>query len=603
LVFAQNIAITDDDAYIANSSAMLDVKSLTKGLLIPRLTTAQRTAIVSPANSLLVYDSDISAYFYWTGSSWMKIGTSNNDYWLPDGSNIYFTAGNVGVGTTSPGRKMIVKGSSTNLNEAIFAVQNTDGDTVFAVYPEGVRVWVNDDGGSKASGNRGGFAVGGYCPSKAGFTNEYLRVTPDSVRVYIDDEFIGSKASGNRGGFAVGGFAPSKGTNTDHYLFVQDDSTRVYVADSLQGFGVENIEGATDQRIMKLTTENYFIGHLAGDSITTGLYNSFIGYKAGHTNKSGDNNIFFGYNSGFSNSGGWSNTFIGNSAGYYNDWGYSNVFIGDNAGYSNVSTADNTFVGSGSGYSSIANQNSFFGYRAGTHTTSGTRNTFLGGNTGDSNVNGSNNVYIGFSTGYYAAGSDNVFIGFSAGHNETGSSRLYIDNSNTSSPLIFGEFNNNRVVINGNSANNINNRTFFVNGSAGGTGAWWNDSDIKYKKDITTIENPIDKVMQLRGVYYKWKDESRSEKRQMGFIAQECEGIIPEVVDNSEESYCMQYAPINALLVEAIKDQQKTINDQESRINKLEQQNSVLKENSASIEELTKQINYLKSVIEMQTKK
>ncbi|MFH2143559.1 MAG: hypothetical protein ABIJ97_14125, partial [Bacteroidota bacterium] len=75
IMIGQNIAITDDDAYTANSSAMLDVKSLTKGLLIPRMTTAQRIAIVSPASSLLVYDTNLSSFFYWTGTGWTKIGT------------------------------------------------------------------------------------------------------------------------------------------------------------------------------------------------------------------------------------------------------------------------------------------------------------------------------------------------------------------------------------------------------------------------------------------------------------------------------------------------------------------------------------------------
>ena len=45
-VFSQNIAITDDNGYTANTSAMLDVKSLTKGMLVPRMTSVQRTAIV-----------------------------------------------------------------------------------------------------------------------------------------------------------------------------------------------------------------------------------------------------------------------------------------------------------------------------------------------------------------------------------------------------------------------------------------------------------------------------------------------------------------------------------------------------------------------------
>ena len=66
----------------------------------------------------------------------------------------------------------------------------------------------------------------------------------------------------------------------------------------------------------------------------------------------------------------------------------------------------------------------------------------------------------------------------------------------------------------------------------------------------------------LRGVNYKWKDpKNRSEGKQIGFIAQEVNEILPEVVDNSGEYYSMQYAPITALLVEAIKEQQELIEE------------------------------------------
>ena len=55
---AQNIAITDDNIYDAHSSAMLDVKSSTKGLLIPRITTTARESINPVALGLLVFDTD-----------------------------------------------------------------------------------------------------------------------------------------------------------------------------------------------------------------------------------------------------------------------------------------------------------------------------------------------------------------------------------------------------------------------------------------------------------------------------------------------------------------------------------------------------------------
>ena len=60
---AQNVAVTDDDTYIAASSAMLDVKSISKGLLIPRLTSIQRTAIDPAATGLMVFDIEKNAFY------------------------------------------------------------------------------------------------------------------------------------------------------------------------------------------------------------------------------------------------------------------------------------------------------------------------------------------------------------------------------------------------------------------------------------------------------------------------------------------------------------------------------------------------------------
>jgi len=254
---AQNIAITDDNAYTANNSAMLDVKSDTKGMLVPRLTSIQRGSIAAPATGLLVFDTTVGAFFYYSTSGWTNL--SSGQIWTRNGSQVYLsnTDENVSVGTTTTNNKFLVHADgSTGINESIFAVLNNNGDTVFSVYPEGVRIWVDDDGGTKAAGSRGGFAVGGFSPSKAGFTNEYLRVTPDSVRVYIDDDYTPSKAAGSRGGFAVGGFSPSKGANTDNYLFVQDDSSRVYVNGD-EGFAVDNIAAGSEGRYIHLNLHLY----------------------------------------------------------------------------------------------------------------------------------------------------------------------------------------------------------------------------------------------------------------------------------------------------------------------------------------------------------
>lgn len=105
-------------------------------------------------------------------------------------------------------------------------------------------------------------------------------------------------------------------------------------------------------------------------------------------------------------------------------------------------------------------------------------------------------------------------------------------------------------------------------------------SDIRFKKDISPIKNPLDKVMQLRGVNFHWNttdfpQRMFSEKRTMGFIAQEVEKVVPEIVqtENTTEGYkSVQYDKVVALLVEAVKAQQKQIQQLKREVKKLKKQ-------------------------------
>ena len=130
--------------------------------------------------------------------------------------------------------------------------------------------------------------------------------------------------------------------------------------------------------------------------------------------------------------------------------------------------------------------------------------------------------------------------------------------------------------MNGNKDHIPTNYKFYVNGNAGGTSAWAQSSDLRLKTSITTLPNALAKVMQLRGVNYQWKAQPET-GTQLGFIAQEVEKVLPEVVNHNGDTYSMQYAPITALLVEAVKEQQNEIeqlrkhNDTQSqKMNELE---------------------------------
>ncbi len=83
-------------------------------------------------------------------------------------------------------------------------------------------------------------------------------------------------------------------------------------------------------------------------------------------------------------------------------------------------------------------------------------------------------------------------------------------------------------------------------------------SDFRLKKNITTIKNSLDKVLALDGKYFDWKDDGRHD---IGFIAQDVEKILPELVSETDDGYkALNYPQITAVLVNAVKEL-KTEND------------------------------------------
>jgi len=313
-------------------------------------------------------------------SGWINIGSSR--LWSVPYS---MSSGNLAGDLT----KLKVSGESVSPDSALFEVMNASGQTVFAVYNEGVRIYVDD--GEK--GSKGGFAVGSFGDTKAS-SQEYLRVTGDSTRIYVNN----LPDKGSKGGFAVSGFGTEK-------------------ADAMPFFQI-------DQR-------NFFIGHEAGYLNETGVFNTFIGYKAGYSNISGDRNTFLGYFSGYSNTEGSRNIFIGDSSGYYNSTGRFNIFLGHEAGLKNTTGFQNILLGDWAGYANTSgNRNIFIGTTTGMENTTGIANVMIGNAAGRLNTTGSTNIIIGRAAGLNnTTGSDNIFMGHMAGmSSDTSFSNIYIGN-------------------------------------------------------------------------------------------------------------------------------------------------------------------------------
>jgi hypothetical protein len=96
-------------------------------------------------------------------------------------------------------------------------------------------------------------------------------------------------------------------------------------------------------------------------------------------------------------------------------------------------------------------------------------------------------------------------------------------------------------------------------------------SDERLKENIQTVSAALDKVMQLRGVSFDWRDGPDSG---LGVVAQEVEAVVPEMVHTGDDGYkSVRYSQISALLIEAMKEQQAHIEALEAEVETLKANN------------------------------
>ena len=653
-----------------DASAMMDIKSTSKGLLIPRMTTTQRTNISSPAAGLLVFDTTTESFWFNTAAGWLELSDgkiaaiqdADNDTKIQveesgDEDKIRFDIGGSEKITISKNAndRTLVEFPNNNFN--IFLGKGAGTASISGGY----NLFLGENAGNKT--NTGGFNafLGGY----SGFNN-----TSGSNNVFLG---INTGLSNTTGAFNTylgisAGFKTTTGTNntkigyqagfnnilgsSNVYLgyqagYNETGSNKLYIENSNSTSPL--IYGEFDNDLLRingtLNINNAFSFPTAdgangqvlqtdgSGSLTWNTLNSTIVQDADNDTKiqveesadedkirfdiGGSEKITISKNANdrtlveFPNNN--FNIFLGKGAGTASVSGGYNLFLGENAGNKTNTGGFNAFLGGYSGFNNTSGSNNvFLGINTGLSNTTGAFNTYLGISAGFKTTTGTNNTKIGYQAGFNnILGSSNVYLGYQAGYNETGSNKLYIENSNSTSPLIYGEFDNDLLRINGNVGigRTATTNILEVNGQASKTsaGSWVANSDKRLKKNITPLasEKMLNDLLSLQGVTYEWNDNKTGNDRptgiQYGFTAQNIQQIFPTLVEEDNLGYLQTaYGTYDAMTVEAIRALNNKITALENLSRNLAEENTALQAQVAKIKELERMFAQLQEQINEQ---
>jgi len=319
--------------------------------------------------------------------------------------------------------------------------------------------------------------------------------------------------------------------------------------------------------------DNTATGYNALKSNTVGRLNTAIGSESLNSNINGIQNTAVGSNSLEKNVGVSYNTAVGAEALRNTVSGESNTATGASALKANISGAYNSAFGRNAlavstenfnnaafGTEALAanraNANSAFGAYALQINTTGYGNTAVGIGAMKFHTTGNDNVAIGVNAGLFASnqttGSNNTAIGAFA---EYGSANL-------TNATVIGS----GAVVTASNSIRLGNTSV---GTIGGQVGWTAASDSRIKKNIVNSTYGLATVLQLRPVEYNLIS---NDLKQVGFIAQEVQKLVPEVVTGKEgdlskgEILGITYANLVPVLTKAIQEQQKQIEDQNAKI-------------------------------------
>ncbi len=535
-----------------DASSLLEIKSTAKGILIPRMSQHQRDNISLPAQGLIIYQTNNSpGFYYYDGSQWNPVSgknadqslsnltqptavnvdllpdsnntrslgngrqaweniyvdsihfddgtTSSGSFWKKKGSAVFYTNGNVGIGTNNPLARLQVSGGDAIINS--LTVGNGAG-SVSSNTVVGNSAFVSNTTGTNNT------ATGAY--SLSANTSGVFNTGSGSFTLNANTTGIENTATGWGALFnnISGSYNTAAGVSSLLANHTGSDNAGIGFAslysdisgnDNTAAGGYSlylNTAGYSNVAIGVAALRGNTVGHnlvAVGDSalynqgiaMLNSYTNTAIGSKTLYSNTSGIRNTATGFNAVYSNITGTDNTAAGNQALSLNTAGNSNSAFGsfalwNNTGDNNTATGYQSLISNATGHDNTAS-----GYGSLIFNTNGYGNTADGFNALPQNTSGFYNTAVGEFCLYSSFGNGNTALGYSA---DVSSAAI----SNSTAIGLDAIVNAGNTVLVGSSSIT----------SVGGYVNWSNFSDGRYKQNIKQNVPGLQFINRLHPITY-----------------------------------------------------------------------------------------------------
>lgn len=562
------------------ASALLDVTSTSKGFLPPRMSTAQRDAIASPAAGLQIYNTTTNALNVYNGTAWGAVGggdgaistltdvtvtsVANNDILRYDSGTSKWKNANIGTamstttmvsgwpdaivcsGTTYGTRVLYLSGAPNSYDGNYYYL-----DTSYSGY----NIYV-------AFTSAGAFSVNG-----SDMSTSHACYNKSITQLYASNQafnFIGSSLAS--AAVPSGGIQFNNGSGVlagDTALIWDNTNKRLGIGTGVPASTLSIYDGNESATLANFTQALTSSGAVITSDYTTGTYTPGLFWSTQNDNATKPKAGIWTYQDG---SGsrlyfGTSSTFATGITNLMEIGSTGNLSLGTTSGSARVNAVASASAHGVYGAGGTAGGYGVYG---------AARNAGYGGVVGYSSDTGSFGI-LGYANAYGTYGVTSTIGGYGGYFSATGGYGLYAGGA----PDRYGAYISNSAIgvylaYSGYSFYSTTGRVYVPGllNSAGGYYACWyyelyyasscSYSDARMKQDIKPIQGALANIKKLRGVSFDWKDDARrkADGRQIGLIAQNVEPVFPEAVTTNTKNglKSLNYEVLVAPIIEALKE-------------------------------------------------